>query len=111
MNQEKVLCIVDLALPANLAWRPHPLEEVLQMCAVYCWNPVDRKFNFDEAHRNTVQRSGQITICTDPTSSQVRLQLEVPPGLTTEVVEFTRATWRDLRGDMKDWGGPLSQGL
>ena len=102
--QEKALCVIDLALPSTLTWRPNSLDEVLQMCAVYCWNPVDRKYNFDEAHRYTVQRSGQITLCTDPNGPAIRFQLDISTELAMEVTSFMRATWQELMSDMGQWG-------
>lgn len=103
-GQEKVLCIIDLALPSGLAWQPNSLDEVLQMCATYCWNPVDRKYNFDEAHRYTVQRNGQITLCTDPKGPAIRFQLDVSPELAMEVTGFMKATWQELMNEMGQWG-------
>lgn len=100
----KVLCVIHLGLPSNLDWRPNSLDEVLQMCAVYCWNPVDRKYNFDEAHRYTVQRSGQIILCSDPKSPSITFNFDVPPELTTDVTTFTKATWKELMSDMGQWG-------
>jgi len=104
MDNHVVLCIIDLALPASLEWKPNALDEVLQMCAVYCWNPVDRKYNFDEAHRHTVQRKGQITICTDPKGPAIRFQLDVPPEMATEVTGFVKSTWQELMNDMGECG-------
>jgi hypothetical protein len=111
-RQEKVLCVIDLPLPSGLAWQPNSLDEVLQMCAVYCWNPVDRKYNFDEVHRYTVQRNGQITLCTDPKGPAIRFQLDVPPEMAIEVTGFMKATWQELMNDMGQWGRkPLPQEL
>jgi hypothetical protein len=102
-RQEKALCIIDLALPSGLVWQPNSLDEVLKMCAFYCWNPVDIKYNFDEAHRYTVQ-NGQIVLCTDPRGPAIRFNLDVPPELAMEVTAFTKATWRELMNDMGQWG-------
>jgi len=101
-QEGKVDVSIILELPPDIVWRPNSLEDVLWMCVNYGWNPVDIKFNYDVAHRNTVER--KVAVCTDPMRPAIAYSLRVPPELAMDVTEFTRANWRELTNELRQWG-------
>lgn len=99
-------CIIICEIPPDIVATigASQLDTVLKMCASFCWNPVDRNFNVDQAHRYTVRRSGQIILCYDRQRPSVTYTFDTAPSIAVEVNNFTRRTWRELMNDIREHG-------